>query len=245
MATIHTFNGNEVIATEVPNYLNQNFGNINTEVTTLSANAVKTVNGKKATNNNINISEFDSYWKASETVTVGDVRFLGGRENSGIVLECVKTGTTGSTQPTVSDYVGMGGSGGEIESVLSAIETVQTQVNGINSSMSGITDYIVESYRNGTEWYEVYKSGKVRQGGYLEDGKGVDSSNGKATLTYLKPFANTNYQMFMQENSNFSDTTYNTNAQPYINTKTTTSCEVYCSGARYHKTYWVAEGQGA
>ena len=183
MATIHTFTGNEVIATEVPNYLNQNFSNINTEVTTLSANAVKTVNGKKATNNNINVSEFDSYWKASETVTVGDVRFLGGRENSGIVLECVKTGTTGSTQPTVSDYVGMGGSGGEIEAVLSAIETVQTQVNAVNSSMSGISDYIIESYQSGTSWYRKWKSGWVEQGGV------INTTSNEYSTTFLKPFS--------------------------------------------------------
>ena len=227
MATIHTFNGNEVIATEVPNYLNQNFGNINTEVTTLSANAVKTVNGKKATNNNINVSEFDSYWKASETVTVGDVRFLGGRENSGIVLECVKTGTTGSTQPTVSDYVGMGGNGGEIEAVLFAIEAV-------NSSMSGISDYIVESYRNGTEWYEVYKGGKVRQGGQIA------SAGSTTTVTLLKNFANTNYTV---QQELLYDSSYDASAR-YVKSRSTSSfvLQTYNTGFNH---IWIAEGQGA
>ena len=33
------------------------------------------------------------------------------------------------------------------------------------ASVEAIADYIVETYRNGSSWYEVYKSGKVRQGG--------------------------------------------------------------------------------
>ena len=43
---------------------------------------------------------FDGNWKANEEVKVGDIRFLGGRENVGYVLECIQAGTTGATQPT-------------------------------------------------------------------------------------------------------------------------------------------------
>ena len=46
---------------------------------------------------------FESYWEASEKVSVGDIRFPYGRENSGYILECVKEGTTGSNQPVVSE----------------------------------------------------------------------------------------------------------------------------------------------
>lgn len=234
---MHTFTGNEVIATEVPQYLNQNFSGINTEVTTLSANAVKTINGKKATNNNINISEFDSYWKASETVTVGDVRFLGGRENSGIVLECVKTGTTGSTQPTVSDYVGMGGSGGEIESVLSAIEVAQTQVSSVSSSISGMVDYITVSYINGKTWYRKWKSGWVEQGGWS-----VGSANSAYSVTLSVPFIDANYTLVLTSQSTHYSADYN--AAVVDGTKSKTSFKFYRDDYESGVS-WYACGQGA
>ena len=41
-------------------------------------------------------------WRENETVNVGDVRYLDGRENSGYVLECVEAGTTGNKQPVFS-----------------------------------------------------------------------------------------------------------------------------------------------
>ena len=44
---------------------------------------------------------FESYWEASEKVSVGDIRFPYGRENSGYILECVEAGTTGTTQPEI------------------------------------------------------------------------------------------------------------------------------------------------
>lgn len=73
---LHTFTGEEVIATEVPQYLNQNFS---------------------AIPNNLGV------WEANEAVSVGDTRILNGRENAGYVLECTKAGTTGTTQPTITD----------------------------------------------------------------------------------------------------------------------------------------------
>lgn len=43
-------------------------------------------------------------------------------------------------------------------------------------------DYVVESYQEGSQWYRVYKSGWLEQGG---------TSN--QTAVFLKPFADTNY----------------------------------------------------
>ena len=105
MATIHTFTGNEVIATEVPKYLNDNFSALNTETANLSKSVVKTVNGTSPVNGNVNIVGFDSYWEANEQVSVGDIRVPKGRENSGLFFECVKAGTTGSSQPEVDTAI--------------------------------------------------------------------------------------------------------------------------------------------
>lgn len=48
-------------------------------------------------------SSFDGYWEAGESVEVGDIRYVEGRDNVGYVLECVQAGTTGNSAPTVSD----------------------------------------------------------------------------------------------------------------------------------------------
>ena len=105
MANIYTFTGNEVIATDVPKYLNQNFSALNTETDNLSKSVVKTVNNTSPVNGNVNIVGFDSYWSANEQVSLGDIRIPKGRENSGLFFECVKAGTTGSTQPNVDTAV--------------------------------------------------------------------------------------------------------------------------------------------
>ena len=49
------------------------------------------------------IIDDSGYWEAGEAVSVGDIRFVPGRDNSGYVLECVQAGTTGTTAPSVSD----------------------------------------------------------------------------------------------------------------------------------------------
>ena len=105
MANLHSFTGNEVIATDVPKYLNQNFSALNEEATALSNTVVKTVNNTSPVNGNVNIVGFDSYWSANEQVSLGDIRIPKGRENSGLFFECVKAGTTGSSQPEVDTSI--------------------------------------------------------------------------------------------------------------------------------------------
>ena len=45
--------------------------------------------------------------------------------------------------------------------------------------------WVVESYRNDTEWYRVWSDGWLEQGGQITDNR--------AALTFLKPFVNANY----------------------------------------------------
>lgn len=58
-----------------------------------------------------------------------------------------------------------------------------TDLNNVSASI----DFVVESYQNGTNWYRLYKSGWVEQGGY--------ASSASATIILLKQFADTNYQV--------------------------------------------------
>ena len=61
--------------------------------------------------------------------------------------------------------------------------------NKANTDLSNVSsnlDYVVESYQNGTDWYKIYKSGFVEQGGVSSTG---------TTVNFLKAFANTNYSI--------------------------------------------------
>lgn len=70
---------------------------------------VKTINSIKPDDSgNVDLSSMDyavrseiGIWKPSEKVSIGDVRYLNGRENAGIVLECIQAGTTGNSQPVI------------------------------------------------------------------------------------------------------------------------------------------------
>lgn len=96
-------------------------------------------------------------------------------------------------------------------------------------------DYVVESYHDADgNWYRVYKSGWLEQGG-------IATGNGTIpiTVSLLKPFANTKYWAFAtleQEN------TSNVCGQKYISTATTTSFQTYLQQG---SGWWYASGQGA
>ena len=93
--------------------------------------------------------------------------------------------------------------------------------------------YITETYVNGTSWYRVYSDGWCEQGGRLSV-----SSNQTVTITFLKPFVNTNYIAFKnlgikstgtsnaQELSCFNFTT--TTMQTQVNADHSYSCWIAC-----------------
>lgn len=65
-----------------------------------------TINNKLPdANDNYDINEFEGYWESNESVSVGDVRFLKGRNNTKYLLECVQSGVTGAEQPTIDEDV--------------------------------------------------------------------------------------------------------------------------------------------
>lgn len=76
---------------------------------------VKTINSIKPDDSgNVDLATMDyavnydiGMWKPSEEVSLGDVRYINGRENAGVILECIQAGITGSTPPDVSGE-GMG-----------------------------------------------------------------------------------------------------------------------------------------
>lgn len=144
-----------------------------------------------------------------------------------------------------------GGTGGNtfVKALSISGKTITASMSdGTNKSLdtldkpSDMTDYIIESYRNGTEWYEVYKSGKVRQGGYL-------TGNSK-TVTFAKPFANNRYSIFLSCVSGASDG--NTFTVGFADKTATNFIAIGMWVSEYGhglvadiRGDWVAEGQGA
>lgn len=69
---------------------------------------------------------------------------------------------------------------------------------------------VIETYQNGSSWYRVYSDGWCEQGG-------VDTGTGsEKTITFLKPFANTNYSLSIAP-------MYYNNVLPGFISKTTSS----------------------
>ena len=68
------------------------------------------------------------------------------------------------------------------------IDEVVTDLNGkADVDLSNCTKpHVVETYVNGTSWYRVYSDGWCQQGGFC-------TGSTSYTVTFLKPFINTNY----------------------------------------------------
>ena len=152
---------------------------------------------------------------------------------SGMVAEAPKT--TKITGQWLIVAFGVAHNIGEVDvaNVMQAVESVQTGLGTLEQGVGTAIDYIVDTYRNGTEWYEVYKSGKVRQGGKL--------TPNKTDYTLLKPYANTNYTVLSNRSTDSSDAYA---LKVGIKNTTTIQASSY-QGNQYINGWWIAEGQGA
>lgn len=76
----------------------------------------------------------------------------------------------------------------DIANIAQGLTQTETRISAIENNKvdKAGNAWIVETYRNGTEWYRVWSDGWVEQGGY----KALDSTG---TVTFLKPFQDTNY----------------------------------------------------
>lgn len=150
---------------------------------------------------------------------------------SGIVAEATSSKITGQwlivAYGTISNIGNL-----DATNVMKAVEQVQTEV----SKHSDISDYIIESYRNGTEWYDVYKSGKVRQGGVQ-----YSTTQVTKTVNFLKPYLDKPTLVLTPV------TKYNSpSSEIYFNIQSVSnSAFVIYLDNNVPEKHWVAEGQGA
>ena len=101
-------------------------------------------------------------------------------------------------------------------------------------------DYVVDSYNDANgNWYRVYKSGWVEQGGRF-----VSNDNTNTIVTLLKPYANTTYSIMVgQMIGSSGDATY-WNFAVYNNTTSTVTIHNATNGAG-NICQWEAKGMGA
>ncbi|MGE9943417.1 hypothetical protein ACQRCN_00480 [Phascolarctobacterium succinatutens] len=83
----------------------------------------------------------------------------------------------------------------DVANISTGLAQAETRISSLETNKvdKAGNAWVVEFYRNGTEWYRVWSDGWVEQGGYISNN---DSANNyAATVTFLKAFANTNYTL--------------------------------------------------
>lgn len=93
-------------------------------------------------------------------------------------------------------------------------------------------DYVIETYNDGENWYRLYKSGWIEQGGSYPSSN-VSSS---IVLTLPTPFTTTNYIVMITGDGNVNA------YAPLYNTKTTTSFSIFGHGGGGGAGNWYACG---
>jgi len=103
--------------------------------------------------------------------------------------------------------------------------------NGKQDVLPNTVDYVVESYRNGANWYRIYKSGWVEQGGQTTTG---------GTTNLLKNFSHTDYTV---EISLLEMSAYPYGWRVYDRTVSNFK-SAGDNGSNGKQSMWVAFGQG-
>ncbi|MDD4519401.1 MAG: hypothetical protein PHI50_00755 [Alphaproteobacteria bacterium] len=123
----------------------------------------------------------------------------------------------------------------------SQIRTLLTRkLNTDLSNFPSNIDYCIENYidTNGN-WYRVYKSGRLEQGGFFG---GATSAWANVSITYLKPFQNTNHQLFCL--GNWNDAT-SSSCRVYAKSTTGASITYANNTTGIQLSVWYAVGLSA
>ena len=122
----------------------------------------------------------------------------------------------------------------DVANISTGLTQAETRINALENSKvdKAGNAWVVETYRNGTEWYRVWSDGWIEQGGYFE--KKLDTA---LAVTFLKPYVDEKYTfacMIARENG----------STPRLDTKTTTGFSMKTASWDYDM-YWRTEGRGA
>lgn len=99
---------------------------------------------------------------------------------------------------------------------------------------AGAEAYVIETWRNGNEWYRKWSDGFIEQGGFNTDNATV------RTVTLHTPFIDSNYSLLFQQFGNEGSIEMMTNGTKAWATSTSAfSLRVYSSGVKFA---WRAYG---
>ena len=120
------------------------------------------------------------------------------------------------------------------------VGVITERLNGKQDVLGNNVDYVVETFRDGANWYRIYKSGWVEQGGNIPFA--ATGSWAAGNITFLKPMADTNY--YLNGRGNWSD---RQSCDLGVNSKTTTGCNVTVAinTLTTENGAWYVCGQGA
>ena len=123
----------------------------------------------------------------------------------------------------------------DISGMVKSVNGTAPDTNG-NVEIAGAGATVVESYRNGTEWYRIWSDGWIEQGGY-----GVASGSGeKKNIVLLKPYIDSSYTITL---ANLGGTHHYEYDDAWVSDKTSASFNFNRWGA--YAFNWYACGQGA
>lgn len=127
----------------------------------------------------------------------------------------------------------------DVADIAQGLTQTETRISAIENNKvdKAGNAWVVETYRNGTEWYREWSDGWIEQGGAA-----VSSSGTGKLVTLLKPFADKNYTIVGQAVE--SGSTFRNGSTTDVVNKTATSFRIgiYGSGANNN---WIAMGKGA
>ena len=116
---------------------------VDAELSSTSTNPVqnKVINAEIEEIKETYVTQLDAgYWKKSEEVTEGDIRYIYGRDNTGIVLVCTKSGVTGSSAPSVPTSLA-----GQVQPY-SPVTITQSSFNYLNDIVARTLNYYDRPY---------------------------------------------------------------------------------------------------
>ena len=218
--------------------LNENADILDAEIQGIKNTFVKSVNGINAGDGgNVDLGIIPIAKGGTGQTTASGVRNALGLGNTTGALPIANGGTGATTKAAAQTNLGLNDA--IVGLSVSGRTITYKQADGGTGTITtqdtvGVTPkrYITTTYIRGTNWYEVYNDGWIRQGGIIGAG---------ATVTFLKPFKNTNYTLCasMKSSSSGSAVTW---AQCTPQNKKTTGFQTNGNGVGFE---WIAEGMGA
>lgn len=125
----------------------------------------------------------------------------------------------------------------QAQEFMTAVSNLNTaKANTDLSNVSSNIDYIVEKYQSGLNWYRVYKSGWIEQGG------SELTAVGTKTINLLKPYKNTSFKVLTTGRSNENRTI---NVSGRTSNTITVTCRNYTDRVSLSIYDWFTCGQGA